>query len=119
VVIIGSSKVCAVKELLTSIQEDEERLFLRGGVNPGCSGRAGFSTACVSLPSIGSFTALPERSKPPMPATDNNIAAADATNAAVTANTIVDLRFNDQMSTLLLIKHNYLRCSGSHSYNHF
>lgn len=50
-----------------------------------------------------------------MPAMDNNIAAANATDAKVIAKTIVDLRFNDKVSTLLLIKRNYLRCSGSHS----
>lgn len=88
---------------------------LAGGGNPGCSGRAGFSTDCVTVPSGGSLIALPDGSKPPMPAMDNNIAAANATDAKVIAKTIVDLRFNDKVSTLLLIKRNYLRCSGSHS----
>jgi hypothetical protein len=111
VTIGGSCKPCTVKASLLSIPEDEERLFLAGGGNPGCSARAGFSTACVSVPSTGSLIALLDASKPPMPAIDRNITVADAINAKVVANTIVNLGFNNQMSTLLLIKRNYLHCS--------
>ena len=60
---------------------------------------------------------LLDGSKPPMLAMDNNTAAVVATNTPVIINTIVDLRFNDDMSTLFLIKRNYLHCSGSHSEN--
>ncbi len=118
IVAIGSSsKPCAVKESLlsSSIPIDAEKLLLAGGGNAGCSGRAGFSTACVSVPSTGSLTALLDGSKPCMPAMDNNIAAADTINAPVIANTIVDLLFNNKMSTLLLIKRDHLHCSDSHS----
>lgn len=74
---------------------DEERLFAAGAGNPGCSGRAGFSTTCVSVPSTGSLMTLFDGSKPPMLAMDNNTTAAVAINTAVIVNAIADLRFNN------------------------
>ena len=95
IVAIGAfSKVCSAKELLFG-PAVEERLLVEGGGNPGCSGGAGFSTACVSVPSTGSFMALFDGSKPPMLAMDNNTAEAVAINTAVIINAIVDLRFNN------------------------
>jgi hypothetical protein len=89
------TKVCSAKELLSPplTLADEEKLFAAGGGNPGCSGRAGFSTTCVSVPSTGSLMTLFDGSKPPMLAMNNNIAAV-AINMAVIVNAIVDRRFN-------------------------
>jgi hypothetical protein len=88
------TKVCFAKELLVA-SAVEGRLLVEGGGNPGCSGSAGFSTACVSVPSTGLLMTLFDGSKPPMLAMDNNIAEAVAINTAVTINAIADLRFNN------------------------
>lgn len=74
---------------------EEERLLSLPEGNAGCSGGAGFSTACVSVPSTGSLMTLFDGSKPPMLAMDNNIAAVVAINTAVIVNAIANLRFND------------------------
>lgn len=58
------------------------------GGNPGCSGRVGFSTACVSVPSTGSVMTVFDGSKPPMLAMYNKTPAALAVNNAVIVNAI-------------------------------
>jgi hypothetical protein len=97
---------------------EEERLLAVGEGNAECRGGAGLSTACVSVPSTGSLMTLLDGSKPPMFAMYNSTAAAVAIiTAAVTVNTIVDLCFNKQMSTLFVIKLNLSLYSDFHISN--
>lgn len=94
------TKVCSAKELLIIM------IDLSRGREIICNGRrkSRMLRRCwvfqpfVSVPSTGSLIDLFDGSKPTMLAMDNNIAATVAINIAVTVNTIVDLRFNNQIS---------------------
>ena len=88
-------EVRSVKELLLLLAHaDEEKSFAVGEGNAGCSGGEGFSTAFVSVPSVGLLMTLLDKSKLPMLASDNNIAVAMTTEQTTTINTIIDLCLN-------------------------
>lgn len=97
---------------------DQEKLLALGGGNAGCSGLAGFSTACVSVPSGGSLMTLLDGSKPPMLAMYNNMAAAVmATAEAVNATAYV--RFNTELCVhCISYQASFIFCSNSYLENY-